>query len=83
MMGPSASRGVHMGMTGGASDTAILIVCPTCGEVYDSPERVRDMLRNWGVCVNITCMTDLSRLPVEAVPALERGDRRGGDRRTS
>ena len=69
-----------MGMTGGASETAVLIVCPTCREVYDV-EQVREILRNWGVCLNITCMTDLSHLPLEAVSALERGDRRLTDRR--
>jgi hypothetical protein len=70
-----------MGMTGGASETAVLIVCPTCHEVYDA-EQVREILRNWGVCLNITCMTDLSHLPLEAVLALERGERRLTDRRT-
>lgn len=61
-----------MGMTGGVSDTAVLIVCPTCGELYGSPDQVREILRNWGACLNITCMTDLSRLPLETALALER-----------
>ena len=70
-----------MGMTGEASDTSVIIVCPTCGDLYDSPASVRDVLRNTGFCVNITCLTDLSHLPLERVLARERGDRRQADRR--
>ena len=65
-----------MGTTGEASDTSVIIACPTCGETYDSPASVRDLFRNMGFCVNITCLTDLSRLPLETVLAPERGDRR-------
>lgn len=72
-----------MGMTGEASDTSLIIVCPTCGELYDSPSAVRDVLRNSGFCVNITCLRDLSHLPLEAVLARERGDQRSSDRRAS
>jgi hypothetical protein len=72
-----------MGMTGGASDTALIIACPTCGELYDSPASVRAVLRNSGFCVNITCLRDLSHLPLEAALAPERGDRRDADRRAS
>ena len=70
-----------MGMTGEASDTSVIVVCPTCGELYDSPASARDLLRNMGFCVNITCMSDLSHLPLEAVLAPERGGRRDADRR--
>ncbi len=76
-------EGVAMGMTGEASDTALLILCPTCGELYDSPARVREILRNSGFCSNITCLRDLSHLPLEAALALERGQRRDTDRRAS
>ena len=72
-----------MGMTGEASDTAVIIVCPTCGEMYDSPSSVREILRNSGFCVNITCLRDLSHLPLEAALARERGERRDHDRRAS
>ena len=61
-----------MGMTG----ELVIVVCPICGESYDSPESVRDLLRNWGFCVNITCLTDLSRLPLQAALARERGERK-------
>jgi hypothetical protein len=71
-----------MGMTGEASDPSVIIACPTCGETYASPVSVRDLLRNMGFCVNITCLTDLSRLPLEAALARERGERRE-DRRAS
>jgi len=63
-------------MTGEATETSVIIACPTCGETYDSPVSVRDLLRNMGFCLNITCLTDLSRLPLEAALAQERGERR-------
>ena len=72
-------EGGAMGMTGEASDTALMIVCPTCGELYDTPARVREILRNSGFCANITCLRDLSHLPLEAALALERGERRSRD----
>ncbi|HEX7902098.1 MAG TPA: hypothetical protein VF950_30340 [Planctomycetota bacterium] len=61
----------------------MIFVCPTCGEIYDSPASVRDLLRNTGFCVNITCLSDLSHLPLEAALAPERGERREADRRAS
>jgi len=70
-----------MGMTG--EDTSLIIVCPTCGECYESPRAVREVLRNSGFCVNITCLSDLSHLPLEAALARERGERRAADRRAS
>ena len=76
-------EGVAMGMTGEASETALMIVCTTCGELYDSPGRVREILRNSGFCTNITCLCDLSDLPLDAALALERGERRNPDRRAS
>lgn len=72
-----------MNMTGEASDTAIMIVCPSCSEVYESGERIREILRNSGFCTNITCLADLSHMPLDRVLALERGDRRTSDRRAS
>ena len=65
-----------MGKTGEATEPSVIIACPTCGETYDSPVSARDLLRNMGYCVNITCLTDLSRLPLETVLAPERGGRR-------
>jgi hypothetical protein len=55
-------------MTGDTS-TAVSIICPSCGERYDSAERVTDILRNSGFCVNITCLQDLSSAPLEAALA--------------
>ena len=70
-----------MGMTGDTTRSrADSIVCPSCGEVYDSPDRVAEILRNTGFCVNLTCLTDLSQEPLEAV--LHKTDtRRSTDRR--
>jgi len=53
-----------MGMTGDTS-TAVRIVCPSCGEQYESPERVADILRNSGFCTNLTCLQDLSSEPLD------------------
>ena len=54
-----------MGMTG-ESATSVSIVCPSCGEKYESPERVMDVLRNSGFCTNLTCLQDLSAEPIDA-----------------
>ena len=72
-----------MGMTG-ESSTAVRIICPSCGECYESPERVADILRNSGFCVNITCLQDLTREPIDAVLQRRQHDtstRRSTDRR--
>ena len=69
-----------MGMTGDTTRSKSAVICPSCGEVYDSPDRVSEILRNTGFCVNLTCLTDLSQQPLEAV--LRRTDtRRSTDRR--
>jgi hypothetical protein len=52
------------------------IVCPSCGEVYDSPERVTDILRNSGFCVNLTCLADLTQLPFDDVLLRAKEDKR-------
>ena len=72
-----------MGMTGDTSKRlASAMTCPSCGEVYDSPERVTEILRNSGFCVNLTCLEDLTSLPFEAVLSREKkGTRRAADRR--
>ena len=72
-----------MGMTGDTtSRTASAIVCPSCGETYDSPERVTEILRNSGFCVNLTCLEDLSGQPLESTLARKKdGSRRSSDRR--
>ena len=69
-----------MGMTGDTTRT-VSITCPSCGEVYDSPDRVGDILRNSGFCVNLTCLHDLSHEPLEAVLARKTDTRRISDRR--
>ena len=70
-----------MGMTGDTT-SRIAIVCPSCEEAYDTPERISELLRNSGYCVNLTCLEDLTHLPFEAVLArkIEAG-RRATDRR--
>jgi hypothetical protein len=71
-----------MGMTGEQSKTSAAVVCPSCGEVYDSPDRVADILRNSGFCVNLTCLQDLTREPLDAVLGQKRDTaRRSADRR--
>ena len=73
-----------MGMTGDtASRLVVEIICPSCGESYDSPERVTEILRNSGFCVNLTCLEDLSAQPLEAVLNRKKdgNTRRSGDRR--
>jgi len=72
-----------MGMTGETS-TSVRIVCPSCGERYESPERVAEILRNSGFCINLTCLQDLTREPIDAVMAQKRKTdttRRSTDRR--
>ncbi|HLY10811.1 MAG TPA: hypothetical protein VKW04_16030 [Planctomycetota bacterium] len=72
-----------MGMTGDTS-TAVRIVCPSCGERYESPERVAEILRNSGFCVNLTCLQDLASEPIDAARAQTRKTdttRRSTDRR--
>lgn len=72
-----------MGMTG-ETTTAIRIVCPSCGERYESPERVTEILRNSGFCVNLTCLQDLSHEPIDAARVQRRQTdttRRSTDRR--
>ena len=82
-MGPGREMGGKMGMTGDTSKRlATAMTCPSCGEVYDSPERVNEILRNSGFCVNLTCLEDLTMLPFDAILSSERkGTRRAGDRR--
>ena len=58
----------HMPMTG-ESSAAVSIICPSCGECYDSAERVTEILRNSGFCVNLTCLQDLSSAPLDAALA--------------
>ena len=71
-----------MGMTGDTTKSrAAAITCPSCGEVYDSSERVTEILRNSGFCVNLTCLHDLTREPLEAVLRRTDGARRSSDRR--
>ncbi len=72
-----------MGMTGDTtSRPTSALTCPSCGEVYDSPERVTEILRNSGFCVNLTCLEDLTSLPFDAVLARDqKGTRRSSDRR--
>lgn len=73
-----------MGMAGDTS-TSISITCPSCGEHYDSPERVTEILRNSGFCVNLTCLNDLSSEPIDTVLAPRKKEggttRRSSDRR--
>jgi hypothetical protein len=69
-------------MTGNTT-TSVSIVCPSCGERYDSPERVSDILRNSGFCVNLTCLEDLSSAPLDAALSRRKKDttHRNTDRR--
>lgn len=73
-----------MGMTGDTTSSHLgaAILCPSCGETYDSPERVADILRNSGFCTNLTCLQDLSDKPLDAALARKKdGARRASDRR--
>ena len=71
-----------MGMTGDTTRTkAVSITCPSCGEVYASPDQVSDILRNSGFCTNLTCLQDLSAEPLDAVLRRQEGTRRSTDRR--
>jgi hypothetical protein len=75
-------RGAEMGMTGDTTKTGMIsVICPSCGEEYDTPERVTEILRNSGFCVNLTCLQDLSREPLEAVLGRKTDTRRSTDRR--
>ncbi len=76
--------GDAMPMTGDTSSRlAAAMTCPSCGEIYDTPERVTEILRNSGFCVNLTCLEDLTSLPFEDVlnRKKESNTRRAGDRR--
>ena len=70
-----------MPMTGEQAHNASALVCPSCGEVYDTPERVTDVLRNSGFCTNLTCLEDLTRLPFDEVLARVKEAPRNIDRR--
>ena len=71
-----------MGMTGDTTKSrASSIVCPSCGEVYASPDQVGAILRNSGFCINLTCLQDLSAEPLDAVIRRQEGTRRSTDRR--
>jgi hypothetical protein len=70
-------------MTGDTS-TAVRIVCSSCGERYESPERVAEILRNSGFCTNLTCLQDLSQEPLDTAMEARRNTdtrRRSTDRR--
>ena len=43
------------------------VVCPTCDEVYDTPDKVAQLMLNVVHCTNLTCLTDLSDQPIEMV----------------
>ena len=68
-------------MAGDTTSKAPSVVCPSCGEEYNSPDRVTEILRNSGFCVNLTCLHDLSSEPLEAVLRLKDTRRRTSDRR--
>ena len=71
-----------MGMTGDTSSRpSSAMMCPSCGEVYDSPERVTEILRNSGFCVNLTCLEDLTSFPFDAILTRDQKGRRSSDRR--
>ncbi len=44
-----------------------VISCPTCGETYDSSDKIQQLLINVAHCVNLTCLEDLSDQPINAV----------------
>ena len=72
-----------MSMTGEhPTSTAVSIVCPSCGEKYESPERIAEILRNSGFCVNLTCLQDLTNEPIDSAAAYRKrtGTRRSTDR---
>ena len=71
-----------MGMTGDTT-ASISIVCPSCGERYESPERIAEILRNSGFCVNMTCLQDLSSEPIDKATRRRKNTdtRRSTDRR--
>ena len=74
-----------MTMTGDKkTDADALIHCPSCGEAYGSWEGINAVLRNAGFCVNLTCLADLSREPLdEALARVARPERRDVGRRDS
>ncbi len=74
-----------MGKSGelSVSVASVAFVCPSCGEVYDSRDRALEVLRNSGYCVHITCLEDLSHLPLGDLLVRERDGRRSSDRRAS
>jgi hypothetical protein len=74
-------RGESVRKTGVAADAQAEVVCPSCGEIYDSPERVTEVLRNSGFCLNLTCLQDLTTQPFEAVLLRTKEDVRAADRR--
>ena len=41
------------------------ILCSSCGEKYDSEEKIQQLLINVAHCVNLTCLEDLSDLPLQ------------------
>ena len=80
----AGESGAGMNMTGDtATRLAAIMTCPSCGEIYDTPDRVTEILRNSGFCVNLTCLEDLTSLPFEAVlnRKKESNTRRSTDRR--
>ena len=70
-----------MGKGGEHLVASVVLECPSCGEVYDSRDRALEILRNSGYCVNITCLEDLTHLPLGALLARETDGRRSADRR--
>ena len=59
------------------------VICPSCGEVYDSADRVRDVVFNSGFCVKLTCLEDLSSEPFDAILSMQSEGKRASDRRAS
>jgi len=60
-----------------------VVVCPSCGEIYESPEQALAVLLNSGYCVNLTCLQNLSGHPLSAIRSREKSDRRATDLRAS
>ena len=63
----------------GEMETVLGVVCPSCGEVYDTPEQIGRMLHNSGFCTNLTCLQDLSAEPFDAIRFSKREGRRASD----
>jgi hypothetical protein len=70
-----------MKMTGERPSQAAAIVCPSCGEVYSTPQAVVEVLRNSGFCTNLTCLEDLTHQPFDQVLSRIKEDKRDTDRR--